>query len=107
MKFLVDAQLPPALCGWLHQRGHDAEHVTALGLGAASDAAVVARAIQDEAILVTKDEGFVVLRLPDRFVLRWLRCGNSTNRALSHWLAQRWIAIESALRAGERFVEAR
>jgi predicted nuclease of predicted toxin-antitoxin system len=27
MKFLVDAQLPPALCGWLEARGHEAEHV--------------------------------------------------------------------------------
>lgn len=27
MKFLVDAQLPPGLCGWLEDRGHAAVHV--------------------------------------------------------------------------------
>ena len=26
MKFLVDNQLPPALAGWLCDRGHDAVH---------------------------------------------------------------------------------
>ena len=32
MRFLIDAQLPPALCGWFEEQGHEAEHVTA-GLG--------------------------------------------------------------------------
>ena len=27
MRFLVDAQLPPALARWLAQEGHEAEHV--------------------------------------------------------------------------------
>ena len=26
MNFLIDAQLPPALCGWLRERGHQAVH---------------------------------------------------------------------------------
>jgi predicted nuclease of predicted toxin-antitoxin system len=30
MKFLVDAQLPPGLCSWLEERGHEAVHVAAL-----------------------------------------------------------------------------
>lgn len=33
MRFLVDAQLPPALARWLTERGHDAVHVLDLGLG--------------------------------------------------------------------------
>ncbi|MGK6317981.1 DUF5615 family PIN-like protein [Sphingomonas sp. DT-204] len=28
MRFLIDAQLPPALCGWLRERGHEAIHVS-------------------------------------------------------------------------------
>ena len=58
-------------------------------------------------MLVTKDEDFVTLRLPDRFGLLWLRCGNATNRALAMWLEPRWAEIESLLSAGERFVEVR
>ncbi len=107
MKFLVDAQLPPALCTWLRERGHDAEHVSEIGLLAAPDAVIAARAEADKAVLVSRDEDFVTLRLPDRFVLLWLRCGNATNTALAAWLEPRWGRIESLLRAGERFVEAR
>ena len=107
MNFLVDAQLPPALCGWLRERGHQAVHVHELGLGAATDAEIAARAEADGEVLVSKDEDFVTLRLPDRFAFVWLRCGNSTNRALTAWLEPRWAQIERWLMRGERFVEVR
>ncbi len=107
MKFLIDAQLPPALCGWLRERGHEAVHVSEIGLLAASDAAIAARAEAEGEVLVTKDEDFVALRLPDRFGLLWLRCGNATNAALSVWLAARWERVEVLLGEGERFVEVR
>lgn len=107
MKFLVDAQLPPALCRWLRDHGHDAVHVSDIGMIAAGDAAIAARAEADDAVLVSKDEDFVVLRLPDRFALLWLRCGNATNRALVAWLEPRWGRIEQLLVSGERLVEVR
>lgn len=107
MRFLIDAQLPPALCGWLRERGHQAEHVFEIGLVAASDVEIAARAEVDGAVLVSKDEDFVTLRLPDRFAFLWLRCGNATNRALVAWLELRWAQIEALLEAGERFIEAR
>lgn len=107
MKFLVDAQLPPALCGWLHARGHEAAHVSEIGMIAASDEEIARRASFDDAILVSKDEDFVTLRLPDRFAFVWLRCGNATNRALAAWLEPRWAEIEDWLSRGERFVEVR
>lgn len=81
MNFLIDAQLPPALCGRLRERGHAADHLFELGLTAASDEEIAARAETDQAVLVSKDEDFVTLRLPDRFAFLWLRCGNATNRA--------------------------
>jgi len=31
MKFIVDAQLPPALARWLCEQGHQAEHVQDVG----------------------------------------------------------------------------
>lgn len=107
MKFLVDAQLPPALCGWLRERGHEAVHVFEIGMVAASDTDIAARAEADGAVLVSKDEDFVTLRLPDRFAFVWLRCGNATNRALQGWLEARWRQVERLLSNGEPFVEVR
>jgi predicted nuclease of predicted toxin-antitoxin system len=107
MKFLIDAQLPPALCRWLREHGHEAVHVSEIGMLAASDAAVADRAEAEGEMLVSKDEDFVVLRMPDRFVLLWLRCGNTTNAALAVWLEARWERAVSLLRRSERFVELR
>lgn len=39
MRFLVDAQLPPALAKWLVGQGHTASHVLDLALDRASDTA--------------------------------------------------------------------
>jgi predicted nuclease of predicted toxin-antitoxin system len=107
MKFLIDAQLPPALCGWLRERGHEAVHVFEIGMVAASDAEIAARAEADGAVLVSKDEDFVTLRLPDRFAFLWLRCGNASNRALVAWLEPRWVQVQTLMSAGEQFVEVR
>jgi predicted nuclease of predicted toxin-antitoxin system len=107
MRFLTDAQVPPALCGWLEERGHEAVHVSEVGLIGASDAEIAARVEADGAILVTKDEDFLTLRLPDRFTLLWPRRGNATNAALRDWLEPRWEETERLLAAGERFVEVR
>ncbi len=107
MKFLIDAQLPPALCGWLRERGHEAVHVSEIGMIAASDAEIAVRAEADGAVLVSKDEDFVTLRLLDRFAFLWLRCGNASNRALVAWLEPRWVQVEALLSSGERFVEVR
>lgn len=107
MRFLIDAQLPPALAGWLRERGHEAEHVAEVGMLAAADAEIAGFAERGGAVLATKDEDFLALRLPNRFALLWLRCGNATNRALFAWLEPRWAEIERLLTAGERVVEAR
>lgn len=105
MKFLIDAQLPPGLCKWLEERGHQAEHVFGRGMGSSSDAEVAARAEAVDAILISKDEDFVALRLPQRFAFLWLRCGNATNVALAEWLDTRWERIEMLLDQGEGLVE--
>lgn len=107
MRFLVDAQLPPALCRWLRARGHEAEHVAELGMLAAADTMIAARAEDTAAILISKDEDFLILRLPDRFAFVWMRVGNATNRALEDWLSARWPVAEHMLATGERLVEMR
>ncbi len=62
MKFLIDAQLPPGFAGWFEARGHAAVHVFDVGLGAARDAAIAARAESENEVLVSKDEDFLILR---------------------------------------------
>ena len=104
MKFLIDAQLPPGLCSWLQARGHEAGHV---GAGAVPDEEIASRAEAAGAILISKDGDFRTLRLPDRFALLWLRCGNVSNAALAEWLEARWEQVEAWLEAGERFIEVR
>lgn len=42
MNFLVDAQLPIALCRWLECKGHGAVHVADIGLTGADDETMLA-----------------------------------------------------------------
>ena len=56
MRFLVDAQLPPALARWLAAQGHEAEHVADMRMQAASDIAIWDHALASSAVIVTKDE---------------------------------------------------
>jgi len=60
VRFLVDAQLPPALARWLVGKGHEAEHVADCGLAEASDRAIWRYALDAEAVILTKDEDFSV-----------------------------------------------
>jgi predicted nuclease of predicted toxin-antitoxin system len=107
MKFLVDAQLPPGLCVGLTSKGHEAVHVFDIGLGAASDIEIVDWAIQNDAAIISKDEDFLALRLPDQFCFIWLRIGNTTTKYLAGWMAARWDRVEELLAANERLIELR
>jgi predicted nuclease of predicted toxin-antitoxin system len=107
MKYLIDAQLPPGLVRWFEGCGFEAAHVFDLGLGASGDAEIAALAEKDGYVLVSKDEDFLTLRLPDRFAVLWLRCGNTTNRALTEWMDERWERVAALLQSGERLVELR
>lgn len=60
MRFLVDAQLPPALARWFVGKGHEAEHVADCGLADASDRAIWGYALDVGAVILTKDEDFSV-----------------------------------------------
>jgi predicted nuclease of predicted toxin-antitoxin system len=107
MKFLIDAQLPPGLVRWFDARGNEARHVFELGLGTASDVEIAALAEADGYVLVSKDEDFLTLRLSDRFTFLWLRCGNTTNRALAVWMDERWERVVQLMGSGERLIELR
>ncbi len=107
MRFLVDAQLPPALCRWLEAAGHEARHVGTELPGATPDQAVAAYAVEHRCILITKDEDFLNRYPPGDYMLVWFRIGNATNRSLLAWLEPRWPAIVAGLQAGERLLEVR
>jgi len=58
LRFLIDAQLPPALARLLEEHGHVAEHVTEIGPADAPDRDLWQYALEHDAVLVTKDEDF-------------------------------------------------
>jgi predicted nuclease of predicted toxin-antitoxin system len=107
MRFLIDAQLPPALCGWFAERGFDAEHVTQRLKGQTPDAEIAAFAAAERLVLVTKDDDFALRHPPMDYRLVWLRCGNITNHALGEWLLERWTLLLVRLEAGEVLIEVR
>ena len=113
MKFLIDAQLPPALARWVQEQGYDVQHVKILGLGDAEDHVIwtqaMTQAITIDAIIITKDEDFAAraAREATAPVIVWLRIGNATNHVLIQWLEPRWTQIVSLLNDGHQLIEAR
>lgn len=61
MKFLVDANLAPRAATRLGEAGHEALHVDEIGLGTASDEAILARAHDVDAVVLTADADFGAL----------------------------------------------
>jgi len=108
-KFIVDAQLPPALARDLTKRGFSAQHVLEMGLLGATDLAIWKRAIRERAAILTKDEDFAILRRTSSTgpAVVWLRIGNTANDSLSRWLLALMPQIISAIEAGDVLLELR
>ena len=99
MKFVVDAQLPRRLARELAASGHDAVHT--LDFPAANrtqDKEIVALAIRENRIVVTKDNDFVISFLlhgvPPKLLL--ISTGNISNDNLSKLLASNLTGLEIA-----------
>ena len=107
MKFLIDAQLPPALAKFLISHGHTAEHVIGVGLRDADDESIWNYAIRTGSVIITKDEDFAarLVLSPDRPGVIWLRAGNCSNRALLQWFAQLLPDVLHRLERGEKLIE--
>lgn len=107
MRFLIDAQLPPALVRWLVDAGHDAKHVFDLDLASASDEEIVQAALVMDAVLITKDEDFHQLHARGAACPRviWLRLGNTRTKTLVEVLSPQLDRILDALDEGEVFIE--
>ncbi|WP_018949151.1 DUF5615 family PIN-like protein [Thioalkalivibrio sp. ALMg11] len=108
MRFLVDAQLPPALARWRVDRGVEADHVADVGLLSASDKAIWAEATRTGAVILTKDEDFAVWRSAgssDQPAVVWLRVGNTRKAALLQWFEPLLPRVLEALERGDLLIE--
>lgn len=66
MRLLIDENLSPRLSVILAEGGHDAEHVSKLGLTSASDSEVFKAARQQDRILLSADTDFGTLLAASR-----------------------------------------
>jgi predicted nuclease of predicted toxin-antitoxin system len=109
VKFLVDAQLPPALARWLTEAGYEAQAVREIGLREADDGAIWRHAEANGYVIVTKDEDFAlrVQATQSGPSVVWLRMGNTSNAALHAWLGQQLPQIVALIGQGSRLVEIR
>jgi predicted nuclease of predicted toxin-antitoxin system len=107
VRFLIDAQLPPALARALSAEGHEAEHIEAIGLRHAPDPLIWDYALQNQAVV--KDEDFVdrFRRRSDGPVIVWVRIGNAVNRVLLAWFLPLLPAVVERIQSGDRLVEVR
>jgi predicted nuclease of predicted toxin-antitoxin system len=107
VRFLVDAQLPPALARHLVSLGHEASHVVDAGLLVARDQEIWRYAELNDAVLVTKDEDFVTLRAlnPLGPAVVWVRIGNATKRNLIARFAVALPAVVAAIERGETIIQ--
>jgi predicted nuclease of predicted toxin-antitoxin system len=106
MKFLVDAQLPRRFANWLNEAGHDALHTLDLPKkNLTPDNDLVARAMREGRIVVSKDADFVQSYLVNgEPPLLLISTGNITNAELEKLLRANLGGIEAAF-ASSRFVE--
>jgi len=109
VKFIVDAQLPPALAHALREAECEAVAVRDIGLREAKDPAIWRYAVENQTVIITKDEDFAdrCLRETESPAVVWLRIGNSSKRALLAWLMPRWPGVLRRLAAGDRLIEVR
>jgi predicted nuclease of predicted toxin-antitoxin system len=109
MRFVIDANLPPALAGWLAAQGHEAWHANELGLERAKDQSIWLYAKEQDCCIVTKDEDFVILQAHDQASqsVVWVRIGNALRRVLLLRLETAWPQVMRQLDKGAKVVEIR
>lgn len=106
MKFLVDAQLPRRFASWLNEAGHDALHTLDLPKkNKTTDDELIARAMRDGRIVITKDTDFVQsYLLTGKPPLLLISTGNICNAELEKIMRANLSGIETAFASG-KFVE--
>ncbi len=101
MKFLVDAHLPPGLCGLLQAAGHDASHTRQLpAQNLTTDKVINNLSAKEKLVVISKDTDFyyshLLLQEPHKLVL--VRTGNIGVQELKDLFARNLPEIEQALK---------
>jgi predicted nuclease of predicted toxin-antitoxin system len=109
VRFVIDTQLPKLLARRLEQQGYEARHLLDLDLAQSPDNDIWRYALENEAVIVSKDEDFAQWLLSGRPgpKVAWLRIGNCTNAELIDWLLPVWPDVVGLLEGGESLVEVR
>lgn len=107
MKFIVDAQLPPALARFLAAKGEDVVHVLDVQMMESSDSQIWDFSLHNSLVIITKDEDFqlrasVTANHP-RIV--WVRIGNCSKKVLLAFFDQKWDEVKAELSNGAHLVE--
>ncbi len=105
--FLIDANLPPALCLVFRARDYGAAHVQDLGMEQAADLAIWKRGHRDRAVIVTKDKDFASLALsqPEACPVISVRSGNLRRGALLAKFESVMQNLIDALENGDKIIE--
>jgi len=109
MRFVIDAQLPPALARLLISHGHVAEHVEDIGLRHADDSPIWAYALEHNSVIITKDEDFPHRLQQTKIApsIVWLRIGNTSRKALLEWFEPLIPELVALIQNGDKIVEVR
>ena len=109
MRFLVDAQLPPALAHWLGEKGFAATPVRELGLREADDGSIWNFATSGGWTVLTKDEDFVArgLAMPDAPAIVCSASATAPTACSLRGSKPLLPGIVARLDAGDRLVEVR
>jgi len=109
VNFLVDNQIPEALCRFFDQRGHNSRHLLDFNLDEASDIEIWNYAANRNWVVVSKDEDFLHLanRPDDPGKLLWVRIGNCRKQTLLQAFERNLPELVRAFNEGVRIVEIR
>ena len=108
MTIWVDAQMSPAIAAWLSSNfSVNAIAIRDLGLRDAEDKEIFEAARRENAIVMTKDNDFVLLldRLGAPPQVVWVTCGNTSNARLKEILTDTLPKALELLNLGEELVE--
>jgi predicted nuclease of predicted toxin-antitoxin system len=109
MRFLVDAQLPRAICPVLAHPDHEVLHVKDVLPLDVADADIWRMALANGQVIVTKDEDFARRQQSSGTgpQIVWIRIGNCSNAALQAAIQPVWSSVCAMLAGGETLVEVR
>ena len=107
MKFIVDAQLPPALAHFLATKNEEVKHVLDLQMLEASDSEIWTLALKEDWVIISKDEDFPIRASVSANAPKiiWVRIGNCSKQTLLRIFNDHWRKIKTELDKGSNLVE--